>query len=207
MDQGVLYEGTGLKGSSSLRRVDLETGKVLQSLSLPEEYFGEGITTWNDSLIQLTWQSHTGFVYDRQSFQQLRQFSYPTEGWGITRDATRLIMSDGTSNLIFLDPASFATTGTLAVQDGGTPITKINELEYIQGQVYANIWQTDKIAIIDPHDGMVTGWIDLTGLLQTQNYNGQVDVLNGIAYDSLTDRLFVTGKYWPYLFQIEMVKK
>jgi glutamine cyclotransferase len=206
MDQGALYEGTGLNGSSSVRRVDLNTGKVLQSYALPAEYFGEGITIFKDSLIQLTWQSHLGFVYDKNSFQQLRQFSYPTEGWGITQDGKRLIMSDGTSNLIFLDPASFASSGTVAVQDRGTAINNINELEYIKGQIYANIWQTDKIAIIDPQDGHVSGWIDLTGLLQTQSYSGQVDVLNGIAYDSLSDRLFVTGKYWPYLFQIELVK-
>jgi glutaminyl-peptide cyclotransferase len=206
MDQGVMYEGTGLNGHSSIRRVDLETGKVLQSYELPQEYFGEGITTLNNSLIQLTWQSHVGFVYDKSSFQELSRFSYPTEGWGITGDTRRLIMSEGTSNLIFLDPKTFASTGTVAVQDRGTAINNINELEFIKGQVYANIWQTNKIAIIDPQSGWVTGWIDLTGLLQTQNYNGQVDVLNGIAYDSALDRLFVTGKYWPYLFQIELVK-
>jgi glutamine cyclotransferase len=199
-----LYEGTGLRGQSTLRRVELETGEVQQFINLPAEYFGEGITVYGDKIIQLTWQSHKGFVYDKSSLALLKEFSYPTEGWGITHDGRRLIMSDGTDRLYFLDPESLEATGQVPVTDNSLPVVRINELEFINGQVYANIWQTDRIAIIDPVDGRVTAWVNLEGLLETQPYGGHVDVLNGIAYDSESDRLLVTGKLWPYLFEIRL---
>jgi glutamine cyclotransferase len=206
-ENGVIYEGTGVYGRSSLRKVDLETGNVLQNYELPSEYFGEGITVFRDIIIQLTWQSHIGFVYDKNSFELLRDFTYATEGWGITNDGERLIMSDGTSILYFLDPDTFRTIGHIEVYDNDTPINKLNELEYINGQIFANIWQTDEIAMIDPCNGQVTGWIDLSGLLQSQNYDMPVDVLNGIAYDTANSRLFVTGKLWPWLFEIKLTLK
>jgi glutaminyl-peptide cyclotransferase len=203
-DRGAFFEGTVLEGQSDLRQVDLETGRVIREHKLPDQYFGEGITAYGDFLIQLTYQSHIGFVYDRNTFAQLRDFSYSTEGWGITQDGRRLIMSDGTSVIHFLDPQSFQTTGSISVSDNGVPVVNVNELEYVKGKIYANIWTTNKIAIINPVDGRVSGWIDLTGLLQTQKYSGRVDVLNGIAYDAQSDRLFVTGKWWPYLFEIKL---
>ena len=204
-EDGVLYEGTGLKGRSSLREVELETGGVLQKLDLAEQYFGEGITIWGDGIIQLTWQSHVGFVYDKDSFELLHEFSYPTEGWGITHDGKRLIMSDGTSTLHFLDPETLEEIGSIQVFDGNGPVVRLNELEYINGEVYANIWQTDLITRIELDTGRVTGWIDLTGLLSTEDLTQSVDVLNGIAYDAEHDRLFVTGKLWPKLFEIKLI--
>jgi len=203
-DNGLLYEGTGQYGNSSLRKVDLATGDVLQMRRLSSDYFGEGITIYDDTIVQLTWESHMGFLYDKNSFNLLRQFSYPTEGWGITYDGERLIMSDGTSLLHFLNPETLETTGYIKVSDNNKPVSRLNELEYISGKVYANVWRTDRIAIIEPQDGRVTGWIDLSGLLRTQDYSGHVDVLNGIAYDAQTDRLFVTGKLWPFLFEIKL---
>ncbi len=201
----VIYEGTGLYGKSSLRKLDLETGKVLQSYELPAQYFGEGITVFQDIIIQLTWKSNMGFVYDQSSFKLLHDFTYATEGWGITHDGERLIISDGTSTLHFLDPETFSTIGHIEVCNNDTPIDKLNELEYINGQIYANIWQTDYIAIINPQSGQVSGWIDLSGLLSSQYCNEPVDVLNGIAYDTVNDRLLVTGKLWPWLFEIKLV--
>ena len=206
-EKDVLYEGTGLYGKSSLRKVDLETGKVLQVHTLPSVYFGEGITIFRDTIIQLTWQSNRGFVYDKNSFGVLGEFTYATEGWGITQDGKRLIMSDGTSTLYFLDANTFVVTGHVQVYDNNVPVTNLNELEYIRGQVYANVWRTDSIAMIDPNSGRVTGWIDLSGLLPPQTDGMRVDVLNGIAYDTANDRLFVTGKLWPRLFEIELVTK
>jgi glutaminyl-peptide cyclotransferase len=206
-DSGTLYEGTGRYGSSSLRKVDLTTGAVLQNKNLASQYFGEGITVFKNNIIQLTWKSDLGFVYDKDSFNIIRQFSYPHEGWGITQDGERLIMSDGSSTLHFLNPDTFESIGVVKVEDSVEPVTQLNELEYIQGVVYANVWQTDRIVMINPENGEVTGWIDLSGLLQTQNYTGQTDVLNGIAYDSQLDRLFVTGKLWPYLFEIKLAEK
>ncbi|RME86043.1 MAG: glutaminyl-peptide cyclotransferase [Caldilineae bacterium] len=202
-----LYEGTGLYGRSSLRRVDLETGQVMQMLALPSRYFGEGITIFGDRIYQLTWRSHIGFVYDKTTFALLRTFSYPTEGWGLTHDGTRLIMSDGTSTLHFLDPETLAEVGQVEVRDQGEPIVWLNELEYVGGAVLANVWQTDRIARIDPDSGEVTAWIDLTGLLPPEDRTQPVDVLNGIAYLSEQDRLFVTGKLWPRLFEIELVPR
>ena len=204
-EDDVLYEGTGLKGRSSLREVELETGKVLQKLDLVAQYFGEGITIWGDEIIPLTWQSHVGFVYDKDSFELLHEFSYPTEGWGITHDSKRLIMSDGTSTLHFLDPETLEEIGSIQVFDGNGPLVRLNELEYINGEVYANIWQTDLITRIELDTGRVTGWIDLTGLLSTEDLTQSVDVLNGIAYDAEHDRLFVTGKLWPKLFEIRLI--
>lgn len=202
MEEGVLYEGTGLWSASSLRRVDLETGDVLLLHELSSGFFGEGITVFGDRIIQLTWQSQKGFVYDKQSFALLEEFSYSTQGWGITTDGTQLIMSDGTANLYFLDPETFEKTGQVEVHDD-EPVTNINELEYINGEVYANIWKTDKIAIINPDTGQVTGWIDLTGIYTPETSNSN-NVLNGIAYDVEGDRLFVTGKRWSQLFQIKL---
>ncbi len=204
-DNGYLYESTGRYGSSSLRKVDLTTGDVVQVRNLPAAYFGEGITVYDDNIIQLTWQSRTGFVYNEDSFNLLRQFTYPTEGWGLTYDGGRLIMSDGTSILHFLNPETLQSIGEIEVRDNDKPVKNLNELEYVNGKVYANVWKTDRIAIIEPDDGRVTGWIDLSGLLQTQAFSGHVDILNGIAYDSQEDRLFVTGKLWPFLFEIKLV--
>jgi glutamine cyclotransferase len=184
--------------------VDLTTGNVQQEVMLPSEYFGEGTTIVNNTIIQLTWQSHIGFIYDKTTFSLLGNFSYNMEGWGLTFDGKQLIMSDGSDNLYFLDPTNFQLIGQVAVQDGNNTVVNINELEYINGEVYANIWQTNTIAIINPQTGQVIGWIDLTGLLSENNSNPNA-VLNGIAYDQNTNRLFVTGKDWPSLYQIELI--
>ncbi len=205
IDQGVLYEGTGRYGRSSLRRVDLATGNVLQFHDLPASFFGEGITVFGAQIIQLTWRSRLGFVYDKEQFTLLQQFSYPSEGWGITHDGRRLIMSDGTAILSFLDPKRLVEVRRIHVHDHAGPVMRLNELEYVQGAIYANVWQTDRIARIDPQTGRVTAWIDLTGLLSPQDRQQPVDVLNGIAYDAERNRLFVTGKLWPKLFEIEIV--
>lgn len=205
-DEGVLYEGTGLYGRSSLRRVDLETGRVLQQTNLESTLFGEGIALWNDRIIQLTWQSGLGLVYGKENLTGIGNFSYQTEGWGITSDDKRLIMSDGTDILHILDPESFAEKGQLRVTANGTPLKGLNELEYIKGQIYANVWPTSWIAIISPESGEVLGKIDLQGILQENDIHvSKVDVLNGIAHDAREDRLFVTGKLWPKLFEIKLV--
>lgn len=202
---GNLYEGTGLNGHSSIRMVDLATGKVLQHYELPGEYFGEGLTDWGSTLVELTWKAQMGFVYDRFSFRQLRTFNYSGEGWGLTHDRTSLIMSDGTPYLRFLDPKTFKEIRRVKVTDDGKPIDQINELEYIHGEVYANIWQTNRIARISPATGKVIAWIDLSGILPGYDGSDGNAVLNGIAYDAKTDRLFVTGKLWPKLFEIKLV--
>jgi glutamine cyclotransferase len=202
-DSGFLYEITGLYGNSTLRRVDLETGGVLQLLSLQPEYFGEGIAVVGDKIVQLTWRSHMGFVYDKDSFGLLQEFEYPTEGWGLTYDGKRLIMSDGTANLYFLDPVTFQRVGQVTVRDAG-PVTMLNELEYIGGAVYANIWREEKIAVINPQNGQVMAWIDLAGIQDLKNQDPN-NVLNGIAYDANGDRLFVTGKRWPHMFEIKLI--
>jgi len=204
-EDGVLYEGTGRQGYSTLRRVDLASGDVLQICQLPDRFFGEGITIFGERIIQLTWQSGVGFVYDRNSFELLEEFHYPTEGWGITHDGQRLIMSDGTSTLRFWNPETFEEIGRIEVRDQDGPVTRLNELEYVQGEIYANVWQTDRIARIAPDTGKVIGWIDLAGILSPEDRSEPVDVLNGIAYDAENDRLFVTGKLWPRLFEIELV--
>lgn len=199
---GTLYESTGGYGKSSLRQVELTTGNVLMHHNLPDEYFAEGLTLVNDQLIQLTWLNSIGFVYDKETFGMQRNFSVSGQGWGLTYDGTNLIMSNGSDSLIFLDPKTYAVTGQVSVRDGDTPVTNINELEYINGDVYANIWFSDKIAIINPQTGQVKGWIDLTGIYQPSDYDS---VLNGIAYDAKTGKLFVTGKNWPHLYEIEII--
>jgi glutamine cyclotransferase len=204
-EAGELYEGTGIRGQSSLRRVALETGIVRQERVLPEQYFGEGITIFGDRIIQLTWQSRIGFVYDKASFKLLQQFRYPTEGWGITHDGSRLIMSVGTANLYFLEPQTFMEIDRIEVHDDQGPVVRLNELEYVRGDIYANVWQTNRIARIDLLTGRVAAWIDLAGLLSAADRQQRVDVLNGIAYDAENDRLFVTGKWWPKLFEMRIV--
>ena len=201
---GFLYEGTGLHGRSSIRKVELETGRVVQAVDLPDDVFGEGITMWGDRLIGLTWQEQTAFVLDLKSFKLWRKFSYPGEGWGITHNERELILSDGTPELRFLDPLTFKELRRVRVTADGRPVDQLNELEWVEGQVYANIWQTDRIARIDPSTGRVLGWIDLSGLLPASQRRGQDDVLNGIAYDAAKKRLFVTGKLWPRLFEIRL---
>ena len=208
-----LYESTGNYGQSSLRQVSLQTGAVERVRRLSATIFGEGLALYDDKIIQLTWKSGVGFIYDRERFELLRSVSYPGEGWGITYDGARFIMSDGSSNLYFRDKVTFAETGRVVVRDGDGPVSNLNELEYVKGEVYANIWQEDRIARIDPETGRVTGWIDLVGLLESGSQHGPgegvgtVDVLNGIAYDAAGDRLFVTGKWWPRLFEIRLVEK
>ncbi len=204
-EDGVLYEGTGLYGQSTLRRVELETGNTLQLYTLPNQFFGEGITIFDDKIIQLTWKSNKGFVYDKNSFELLEEFTYPTEGWGITHDGSNLIMSDGTATMYFLDPENFTQVSQIEVYASETePVTRLNELEYIQGKVYANIWLEEKIAIINPQTGQVIGWINLEGIQELENLDAN-SVLNGIAYDENKDRLFVTGKRWPQLFEVDLV--
>jgi glutamine cyclotransferase len=201
---GFIYEGTGLNGRSSLRRVDLASGEVVQVYNLSSDYFGEGLTLWGDRIYQLTWQSNVGFVYDRESFELLETFEVATEGWGLTHDGLTLILSYGTSTLRFLDPETFEMIRELRVHDKGIPVLNINELEYIRGEIWANIWMTDLIARIDPASGLVVGWLDLSGLEDRLEQDSAYDVLNGIAYDSEGDRLFVTGKLWRKLFEIEI---
>jgi glutaminyl-peptide cyclotransferase len=201
---GFLYEGTGLNGYSSIRKVKFETGQVVQKSDLPFQYFGEGITDWQNSLLQLTWKSEVGFIYDRATLSQRRTFTYSGEGWGLTHDDKRLILSDGSSVLKFLDPQTLKEIGRITVRDGNTPVMNLNELEYVRGEIFANVWQTDRIARISPSDGRVLGWIELSGLLKDSDRKTPVDVLNGIAYDAVRDRLFVTGKLWPWVFEIRL---
>jgi glutamine cyclotransferase len=202
---GSLYESTGLNGQSSLRMVDLETGRILQSQPVDNKYFAEGLTAWGSTLVQLTWESHVAFVYDRFSFRLLRTFSYSGEGWGLTQDGKSLILSDGSDTLRFFDPATFREARRVSVNDHGKPVSEINELEFIHGEIYANIWHSDQIVRIAPGTGKVLGWIDLKGLLSSGDQTNPEAVLNGIAYDSSHDRLFVTGKLWPKLFEIQVV--
>ncbi|MBV9767954.1 MAG: glutaminyl-peptide cyclotransferase [Bryobacterales bacterium] len=202
---GYLYEGTGLKGRSSLRKEKLETGQVLQQIDLDPQYFGEGITVLNQQIIELTWQSETGFVYNESTFHDERIFHYPGEGWGLANDGQQIYMSDGSAQIRVWDPLTLQEKRRFTVRDGGQPVMNLNELEMVRGELYANIWQTDRIARISPADGRVLGWIDLTGILSSADRTEQVDVLNGIAYDVLGNRLFVTGKLWPKLFEIQVV--
>ena len=202
---GFLYESTGLNGRSSLRMTELATGKVLQKVPVNATYFAEGMTDFAGKLYQLTWQNGKVFVYDRFSFRLVRDHSYTGEGWGLTHDGKRLIMSDGSAQLRFIDPTTFAVTSKITVTDQGRPIDRLNELEYVKGEIWANVWQTETIARIAPATGKVLGWIDLTGLLTPTEAQG-VDVLNGIAYDAKADRLFVTGKLWPKIFEIKLTK-
>jgi glutaminyl-peptide cyclotransferase len=205
---GYLYESTGLDGRSSVRKVKLESGQVLERANLPPDFFGEGITSWNGKLIGLTWKTQVGFVLDLDSFDQVSQFHYPGEGWGLTHNDTELVMSDGTPDIRFLDPLTEQERHRIHVTALGKPVDQLNELEWVDGEIYANIWQTDRIARIDPKTGNVVGWIDLKGLLpRSDTIPGHTDVLNGIAYDAANKRLFVTGKMWPKLFEIKLVRK
>jgi len=204
---GFLYEGTGLKGRSSLRKIRLETGEVLQESDLSPEFFGEGITIFKNEIVQVTWQSQTGFVYNLSDFHRLRQFSYSGEGWGLATDGHEIFMSDGTSEIRVLDPASLTEKRRFTVHDGNTQIKELNELEFVEGEIFANIWQTDRIARISPQNGEVLGWIDLEGLLSPVYRLDPGAVLNGIAYDSGRKRLFVTGKLWPKIFEIQLLPK
>jgi len=205
---GFLYESTGLEQHSSIRKVRLETGKVLQKLDLPAQYFGEGIVNWKRHLVSLTWKSHVGFVRDLATFQVQRQFPYEGEGWALTQDGKQLIMSDGTSELRLLNPETLLQSGRIQVTLDGKPLRNLNELEWVKGEIYANVWQTNWIVRIDPHNGEVVGLINLAGLLSASDFvKGQTDVLNGIAYDPKGDRLFVTGKNWPKLFEIRLRKQ
>ena len=203
---GFLYEGTGLEGRSSLRKVDLKTGKVLKISRLEDGYFGEGIALCRGRFVQLTWRSGVGFVYDRD-LRPAGRFAYAGEGWGIACDGARLVMSDGTATLRRLDPRTFRPLGRVTVTDRGRPVANLNELEFVKGELFANVWGTDAIARISPETGRVLGWIDLRGLSGMLGSDAPVDVLNGIAYDRRGDRLFVTGKFWPKLFEIRLVRK
>jgi glutamine cyclotransferase len=203
---GHLYESTGRNGKSSIRVVDLTTGRVLQRYDLAAKYFGEGLTNWRAELIQLTWKDGLGFVYDRSTLAWKRSFQYEGEGWGLTHDENQLILSDGTPILRFLDPQSFSETKRISVRDEkGHPVSDINELEYVRGEIYANIWHTDQIVRISPRTGRILGRIDLSGLMEKSQLADPDAVLNGIAYDATGDRLFVTGKLWPKLFEIKVV--
>lgn len=201
---GLFFEGTGLNGQSSLRRVKLETGQVLQKVEIPQQYFGEGITVLKDRILQLTWQSGVGFIYDRKTLKQIGQFKYPGEGWGLTTDGKYVYMSDGTAEIRVWDAVTLKEVRRITVRNGKTVIDQLNELEFINGEIYANIWQTDYIVRISPADGHITGIIDLKGLLDAGF--GHANVLNGIAYDAAGKRLFVTGKLWPKIYQIELVQ-
>lgn len=207
VQDGKLLESTGEEGRSSLRRVEMETGKVVQKIDVPVPYFAEGITLLKGKIYQLTWEHKLGFIYDAWTFEKIGQFNYEGEGWGLTNDGQSLILSDGTSHIRFLDPTNFQVQKTIAVVAGSTPVRELNELEYIHGEIYANIWHADRIARIDPQTGRVVGWINLTGLLKPGEVQDEEAVLNGIAYDEASDRLFVTGKLWPKLFEIRLIKK
>ncbi len=204
---GLFYEGTGLDGHSAVLVTQPETGKVLQRLDLAPQYFGEGIVDWGPNLYEWTWQSHIGFVYDRFSMRKIRQFAYDGEGWGMTRTAKEIITSDGTSTLRFRDPATFKEVRHIVVKDGNQPVEQLNELEYIKGEIYANVWHSDRIARISPQDGHVIAWINMAGLLPDDQKINAESVLNGIAYDAQHDRLFVTGKQWPTVFEIKIESK
>ena len=201
---GKMLESTGQEGRSSLRNGELQTGKILKKVDVPAPYFAEGIALLNNKIYQLTWQDQLGFIYDAQSFEKVGQFNYNGEGWGLTSDGQSLILSDGSNRIRFLDPSSFKVTRTIAVMDGKVPVDQLNELEFVNGEIYANIWHDDRIAAINPQTGRVTAWFDLTGLLQPGDVRDPEAVLNGIAYDQSSGRLFVTGKLWPRLFEIKI---
>ena len=204
---GLFYEGTGLTGHSALLVTDPKTGEVRQRHELAANYFGEGIVDWGANIYEWTWQTHVGFVLDRMTLRVVRQFTYTGEGWGMTRTAKELITSDGTATLRFRDPESFAEVRQVEVRDEGRPVEELNELEYVKGEIYANVWHSDRIARISPRDGRVLGWIDLTGLMPANERMNTESVLNGIAYDAEHDRLYVTGKQWPAVFEIRVVRR
>lgn len=205
--EGNFLESTGEVGRSSLRRVGIDDGKVLEKVEVPPPYFAEGITLLKGKIYQLTWQHQLGFVYDALTFEKMGEFNYTGEGWGLANDGQSLILSDGTSHIRFLDPENFQVTRTISVLDGRTAVEEINELEYVQGEIYANLWHADRIARINPQTGAVAGWINLTGLLSRGEVQDEEAVLNGIAYDEATGRLFVTGKLWPKLFEIRLTRE
>ena len=203
---GLIYESTGTKGESTLRQVELSTGKVLKQTPLADQYFGEGLALWQNELIQLTWTSRIGFVYDLESFTQKRTFNYPTEGWGLASTSSELVMSDGSENLYFLDPYNLIETRRIQVYNDKNKVGNLNELEVVDGLIYANVYQTDSIVMIDPETGAVVGEVSLEDIFNRQGYARRLDVLNGIAWDASGRRLFVTGKWWPKLYQIELFK-
>jgi glutamine cyclotransferase len=203
---GFLYESTGLEGHSSIRKVRLETGEVLQQFDVPPQYFGEGIVNWKSRLISLTWKSQVGFVHDLATFKVQRKFTYPGEGWALTQDGKRLIMSDGTPQLRFLDPDTLRESGRITVTYAGEPVPNVNELEWVKGRIYANVWHTNMMMLIDPAGGEIVGAVNLAGLPGAADpAAGPESVLNGIAYDPVHDRLFVTGKNWRKLFEIRVL--
>jgi glutamine cyclotransferase len=204
---GEFLESTGIVHRSTLRRVELQTGKVLQKVDVPGYFFAEGMTLFGGKIYQLTWTGMKGFIYDPKTFEKTGEFKYEGEGWGLTHDADSLILSDGSNEIRFLDPNTYAVKRTISVTDAGRPVEEINELEYVKGEIYANIWHNDRVARIDPSDGRVKGWIDLSGLLKPGEVTNEEAVLNGIAYDEQGDRLFVTGKLWPKVFEIKLRQK
>jgi glutamine cyclotransferase len=206
-DAGYIYESTGRRGHSTLRKVDIKDGAVLKQSKLADHFFGEGLTIFNNRIIQVTWQQYTGFVYDKESLIKTEEFYYNTEGWGLTHDGRFLIMSDGSEKLYYLHPETYALEKQIAVCENSEPVSNLNELEFVRGQIYANIFGTNRIARIDPLSETISGWIDLSGLYELLEQNYPVDVLNGIAYDAENDRLFVTGKLWPKIFQIKLIQK
>lgn len=204
---GRLFEGTGQYGGSSIREVDVRTGRVLRKRDVDKKYFGEGIVLMGDVLYQITWQENVAFMYDVKTFAPKGQLTYEGEGWGLTTDGTSIIMSNGSSALAYRDPKTFAVQKALVVTDNGRPVSKLNELEWVKDEIWANVWESDQIARIDPTTGHVKGWIDLAGLLPQRDRTGKEDVLNGIAYDPKEDRLFVTGKLWPKLYEIRLKQR
>lgn len=202
-----LFESTGIIGESGIREVDFKTGRVIRSRPLAAPHFGEGIVIIGANLFQITWETRKAFVYDWKTFEPKGEFSYDGPGWGLTTDGTSIVMSDGTSTIVWRDPATFAVTKSLSVNDHGTLVTKLNELEWVDGEIWANVWETDQIVRINPETGNVTGWIDLKGILSSLDRTGKEDVLNGIAYDAENSRYFVTGKYWPKLFEIRLKRR
>ena len=201
---GALYESTGLEGRSEIRRVDLNSGKVLERRVIDPPYFGEGIVNWGDRLISLTWRHRQGFVWTLDGFRPAGQFRYEGEGWGLTQDGHSLIMSDGTDQLRFLDPDTMAERRRIDVTWQGRPVDRLNELEWVKGEIWANIWYDSRIARIDPATGTVIDWVDIAPLIKAAGVKDPEAVANGIAYDARTDRLFVTGKNWPKLFEIRL---
>lgn len=204
IQEGQLYESTGRYGASSLRRVDMETGTVQQRLSLDASVFAEGITIFGERIYQLTWQNHKLFIYDAETFTLIETVPYDGEGWGLTHDDTHLILSDGTARIRFLDPETLAVAREITALDDGEPVDRLNELEYVRDEIWANIWYKNRIVRISPRDGAVLGYIDLSSLVRRSRKNDE-DVLNGIAYDAASQRLFVTGKNWSTLYEIRVM--
>jgi glutamine cyclotransferase len=204
---GQFIESTGLERHSTLRRVELQSGKVLQKIDVPPYFFAEGMTLFGGKIYQLTWKGEKGFIYDPKTFDKLGEFKYTGEGWGLTHDADSLILSDGSDEIRFIDPSTYQVKRTISIVDAGEPVVEINELEYVRGEIYANVWHENRIARIDPSNGRVKGWIDLSGILKPGEVTDEEAVLNGIAYDEQSDRLFVTGKLWPKIFEIKLKQK